>query len=890
MLRRGIFACLAVMWICLLATGYAAKNEDASEKPLRATLPNGLSVVVVRNSLAPVVSTVVNYRVGSNEAPDGFPGTAHALEHIMFRGSPGLSADQLAAITAAMGGMFDADTQQMVTQYFFTVPSEDLEVALHVEALRMSGILATDELWTQERGAIEQEVAQDLSNPDYVFYSKLLAAMFQGTPYAHDALGTRPSFDKTPAKMLKKFHDTWYVPNNATLVIVGDVEPQRALAQVKQFFGQIPKKEIPKRPTVRLQPVRSKTLNLTTDLPNGMAVASFRFPGSDSPDFAAAQVLADVLSSQRGSLYALVPQGKALSAGFSVNMWPQVGLGFATASFPKGGDGAALLKEVTEVLEGEVKGGVSADLVKAAKQREITEAELQKNSVSGLAMAWSQAVAVEGRQSPEDDVTAIQQVSVADVNRVARQYLRSEGMVTAILAPQASGAPVSAETFGGKESFAPTPNRPVKLPAWGKKALQRLSVPRSAVDPVVNTLTNGLKVIVQPEFVSDTVSVYGHVKNNPDLEAPKGQEGVDEILDQLFSFGTQSLDRIPFQKALDDIGADESAGTSFSLQVLPAHFERGVELLADNELRPALPESAFEVIQKQLSAAVAGRLQSPDYIMGRTLSTSLLPADDPSLREARPETVSSLTIKDVRNYYQHVIRPDLTTIVVIGRISPSEAKKVIEKYFGDWKANGPPPNTVLSPIPPNKPATLAVPDASRVQDQVTLASTVGLTRSNEDYYALELGNHVLGGAFYATRLYRDLRESTGLVYFVSSSFDVGKRRAFYRVDYACDPPNVSKVRSIVKRELKQMQSKPVSPAELHQAKSLVLREIPLSESSVESIASGFLYRATQDLPLDEPTLAAHRYLKLTAKQIKDAFAKWLRPEDLVQVSQGPSPQ
>ena len=142
---------------------------------LRATLDNGLRVVIVRNTLAPVVTTIVNYLVGSNEAPEGFPGMAHAQEHMMFRGSPGLSANQLADIIAAMGGMFNADTQQTVTQYFLTAPAEDLDVALHIEAIRMRGVLDSEKLWEQERGAIEQEVAQDLSSPEYVFYTKLLA-------------------------------------------------------------------------------------------------------------------------------------------------------------------------------------------------------------------------------------------------------------------------------------------------------------------------------------------------------------------------------------------------------------------------------------------------------------------------------------------------------------------------------------------------------------------------------------------------------------------------------------------------------------------------------------------------------------------------------------------
>jgi len=887
-----IWVILALAALLVLAPrAWSASNGNAQDEDvLRANLENGLRVVIIRNPLAPVVTTVVNYVVGSNEAPEGFPGTAHAQEHMMFRGSPGLSASQLANIAAAMGGSFNADTQQAVTQYMFTVPAEDLDVALHIEAIRMRGVLDTEELWNEERGAIEQEVAQDLSNPEYVFYTKLLAALFKDTPYAHDALGTKPSFDKTTGAMLKRFHNTWYVPNNAILVIVGDVRPQEALDKVKRLFGDIPAKEIPNRPAIHLQPPTPDRINLKTDRPYGLVSISLRMPGFDNPDYAAAKVLSDVLSSKRGSLYSLVPEGKALDTDFSMDTLPKSGLGYAIALFPRGSDATALVKEVRKILSEGVKNGFSADLVEAAKRRELTDAELEKNSVSGLAMEWSQALAVEGRQSPEEDMKAIQRVSVSDVNRVAKKYLDLNHAIVAILTPESSGQPTSSQAFGSKESFAPQNTTPVKLPAWAENALKQLSIPNSTIHPVVTTLSNGLRLIVQPESISNTVSVYGHIMNKPEMEVPKGQDGVDQVLDQLFSFGTTSLDRLNFQKALDDIGAYESAGTDFSLEVLTSYFDRGLQLLADNELHPALPESAFKTVRQQVAATVAGRLQSPNYLEERAMKIALFPKDDPTLRQATPATVSSLTIQDVRDYYKKAFRPDLTTIVVIGKITPEEAKARIEKYFGTWKARGPKPDTFLPPVPSNGPSVTAVPNVSRVQDKVILAETIGLNRSDPQYYALELGNHVLGGSFYATRLYQDLRERTGLVYYVSSSFDAGRTRMLYVVRYACDPANVSKARAIVEHNLRTMQTTPVPPDELQQAKALLLREIPLSESSVNSIAHGLISRIILDLPLNEPTLAAQQYMKLNAEQVKEAFKKWIRLDDIIQVTEGPSPR
>ena len=871
---------------------FIARAQAATESDItRATLKNGLRVVIVRNTLAPVVTTQLNYLVGSNEAPPGFPGMAHALEHMMFRGSPGLSAAQLSNLIAAMGGNFNANTQQVVTQYYFTVPASDLETALNIEAVRMRDVLSTAELWRQERGAIEQEVAQDLSNPEYLFYSRLLEKMFLGTPYAHDALGTRPSFQKTTGKMLKDFYKKWYVPNNAILVIVGDVDPPTALATVERLFEPIPRRTVPARPTIRLQPLKPATIEIDSDLAYGIAAVAYRLPGSKDPDFAAGIVLADTLDSRRGDLYRLAAEGKTISGGFDAVALPDAGFGYANATFPREQDSSALITEMKRIVADYVAKGFPAELVEATKRREVAEAEFRRNSISGLAAEWSQALAVEGRNSPDDDIEAIKKVTLGDVNRVAQKYLLNDNAVVVVMTPRESGEPV--ELQGGRaggESFAPKQTKSVPLPAWAKKTLSPLAIPTSTVDPKVTVLANGLRLIVQPETISDTVSVYGRVKNRAEIQVPPGKEGVDQLLDHLFSYGSVKLDRLAFQEALDEIGAKAETGTNFSLQVLPERFERGVELLADNLLRPAFPETAFKALQQRTRQAVAGQLQSPVYLSQRAFLQAIYPEKDPTLRQATPETVGSLKLEDVHAYYEKVFRPDLTTIVVIGKVTPDQAQAVIEKYFGAWKGAGPKPETDLPPVPRNKASASVVPDRSRVQDEVSLGQTFELTRQHPDYYALQLGLQVLSGGFYASRLYQDLRERTGLVYSIDARLQSGKTRSVFTVSYACDPGNVAKARALVERNLGDLQTKPVTSVELQQAKILLLRRIPLSESSIDGIVGGLLDRSMRDLPLDEPITSAKRYAAFTASDVQAAFAKWLKIEDLAQVVLGPNPQ
>jgi zinc protease len=545
---------------------------------------------------------------------------------------------------------------------------------------------------------------------------------------------------------------------------------------------------------------------------------------------------------------------------------------------------------MTKILAGYVKNGVPADLVDAAKKGELASAGFSRNSITNLAALWSQALAAEGRQSPDEMVEALQRVTVADVNRVAREYLQPEKTISATLKPSPSGEAVSSKGFGGGEKATSTPTKPVALPSWAEGAVKSLRVPPVNLHPSDVTLANGIRLIVQTERTSPTITLLGSIKSQTQLETPPGKEGVSDVLEGLFSYGTKSLDRLAFQKALDDIAASETAGPNFSLKVLKQYFSRGIELLADNELHPALPEDDFKVVQQQTDELSQGELQSPAYRSNRALVRGLLPSGDPLLRETTPGTVSALKYQDIQDYYAKTYRPDLTTIVVIGDITPDEARTVIEKSFGAWQATGSKPNVVLPSVPANKAVAMHVPDASRVQDSVDLAQQLEMNRFSPDYYALQLGNHVLGGGFYATRLYRDLRQKAGYVYNIDNSLQASETRANYSVDYGCDPQNVSKARVMVEQELIDMQKNNVTPAELQQAKALLLRQIPLAEASEDAVAGGFISRARIGLPLDEPTHAAQRYFTLSAEDVRAAFAKYISPANFVQVVRGPVPQ
>ena len=215
---------------------------------------------------------------------------------------------------------------------------------------------------------------------------------------------------------------------------------------------------------------------------------------------------------------------------------------------------------------------------------------------------------------------------------------------------------------------------------------------------------------------------------------------------------------------------------------------------------------------------------------------------------------------------------------------------MVERAFGDWKAQGAKPDVDYAAVPANKPGQLQVPDSSASQDSVQMAQTIDVTRNDPDRFALNLGNEVLGGGFYASRLYHDLRDTRGLVYNVGTSFDLGKNRSTYTVNFGADPDKVKAASAIVVQDLKQMQSTPESASALARAKGILLRQIPLGESSLGAIGGQLLQLSIEGKPLDAMTIAGEHYLKLTAPEVQHAYAKHIRPDDFVMAVKGPAPK
>ncbi len=882
--RLAFIATLALAALPALPLVAHAETTEVA----RATLSNGLRVIVVRNTLAPVVTMMLNYEVGSDE--QWIPGLAHATEHMMFRGSRTLSSSQLMEAVGITGGDFDADTQTNVTQYFFTMPSQYLDIGLRAERSRATGLLMSQNLWNQERGAITQEVQQDNSIALYRLFIKMQKRLIGGTPYDKNTLGTVTDFaNNVNSAQLLKFYHTWYHPNNAIYIIVGDVDPAATIARVRELFGDIPAAKLPARQPVRLTPLKGAVYHDVSDQPYTGVLLGYRFPGYESPDYAAGQILGDVLSSQRSSFGGLAFTGKALATQLFIQPYPKVGIAIAFAAVPITTPPQTIDGEMRGIIDDYQKTGVPADLVEAAKLREISQLEFNANSIEGQATQWSEAVAVQGLSSPDDMIAEFNKVTASDVNRVLRTYLDNKRAVAAYAVPKNAGGAISGGSMAKENNeIPPTSHEP--LPAWAQSVLAHLHVPEQTLAPADMTLSNGIRLIVQPEHISHTVVVAGQILNDPQVQEPPDQEGVADVAASLLPYGTTTYNRVALQAELDKIAATTTAGTDFGVEVLSSQFDRGVQLLADEELHPTFNATDFSIVRQQSVGEVTGEMTAPNHLAQIALGKALYPAGDPAQRFATPNSVGALTLADVRSWYTRAYRPDLTTIVVIGDTTPDAAKVIFQQYFGGWTAAGSKPNVDPPPAPPNAPSQVNVPATGRVQSSVRLVETVPLLRADPAWPQLQLANAVLTGGFYSSLLYHDLREVHGYAYAVSSRVTAGKVRATFSIDYACEPQNIVPAEALVKAVLAQLQGEPIEPDRLLRSKALLMGEVPIRESSYDGVTAQLLDYATLGLPLNQNVVDAQAELAATAQTVQGALAKYVRPNGFVRIVTGPGPR
>jgi zinc protease len=847
--------------------GVAFLPSDTSPLPLAApssavtqtTLPNGMRVILLPNALGPVATVLTEYGVGSDE--DTIPGIAHATEHMMFRGTSDVSATQFADIADRMGADYNAQTSNESTYYYFKIPSVYVDVALRLEADRMTGAAMRESDWESERKAIEQEVRAWQSRPAYAITLEL-GRLFYGekSPIAALPVGTIEGFNAMHAADIASFYHAWYHPNNATLIISGDIDTAQVLAKISQLFGRMPSVALPQRPDTALPPPAAATLRGSFEFPIGLSGLLYRTPGANDADYGASLIVLQVLNSGRGALADLSANGELLAAFDVGAALSESGAAFVVGVPPLTGstDGAADL--LSRTLANYRTAGLPSDLIASAKLKLLS--------------------------APHTVLENVAKVSDADVDRVFDTYYSPQHQITALLEPASLNAMPRIDAKGVEENVRYTPSADEPLPEWATPMLEApLTVPQVSKNESVFRLANGVRVVTVPESVSPAVVVKGKIDTEPVYFEPQGREGVASLTNELMRWGTTSYDRKAYEAETDAIAAHVDLGSTFGLTVTSEHFDRAMQLLADGMLHPAFPPAGFAVSKMKQLQALSAAEHLPAVHAAIAQDEALYAPGDPRRRRATVQSTAAISPADVRRWYAFAFRPDLTTISIVGDVSPSRARSIAQRYFGSWRPFGNRPSFNRASLPQRASTrqTITVTSPSLVQSQVTLEEVLPVRYGDPDYAALLLANTILSGEGTGSLLFKELRIRDGYVYSVDSKFDIDEGGATFSISYASDPKDVDLAQAAAVAILRRLQSVPLADVELERAKALLVASRILPLDSYEGIAGDALRRTADGETPAQTDAFWHRVLALTPVQLQGALRRELQPGAFVRV-------
>lgn len=881
-------ALLLAFLCCSFDAPVAAQNVSAQPVVASRTLGNGLRVLVVEDHAAPVVQTGVWYRFGSIYETAGKTGLAHALEHMMFRGSEHISASGLDDIVAHLGATMNAETNYDYTHFYFVMPSDKLGVALAIESDRMRHALIQESEWQVERGAVLSELDGDASSPFFSLLSAVRTAAYPNSAAGRTPVGVRSQVATAHASDIAKYYRTWYAPNNATLVVTGDVRAADVFALAQRDFGSISAKTLPARPSEHLTPATGKTADSQFPFPFEILDLSYAVPGDTEPGEPEISTLATLLNNQRAPFYkALVQSNVALAVNANADTQLHGGLLNVFIVLNPGhhaGEAQAIFQNTMDQI---LRSGFDPALVAATKKLTIAERVLDTDSVGGLASLVGYTYGVVGERVQDEDAR-LAAITPQSLLAAAQHYLAVPSVV-GHLSPNAQPPSGSSQktTAGANDDFSSrVPNGRIAMPKAVAVSIHTPTQARSKLLPVRFTLANGLTVLVATRTDRPTVSIRGVIDSAARFE-PDGKAGIARLASDVANFGTEHYDFNALRSTIDDLGGQITLGQTFSARGLASDLEPMLAVLADGERHPAFPQLFFTQERDQLANSVAQEQQVSGQAISHAMLQLLLDPSDPGLRFPSEQSVRALSVADALAYTRQYWRPDLTTVSIVGNVTPARARAAMEAAFGGWRADGPTPATREMALPqPHAAHSYIGTDSSQVF--IELGQAV-MPRTSEDYEAFALLAQILAGpGAFESRLMNEMRQKRGLVYSVSSRVDADRDRGDFIITLSAAPQKVASAVKFVRAQLLRLQSEPPSQLELTDAKARLVSGTLLSQESPSSELAQLNDLRLFGLPDTYYTTLNERYAHVTAADVQRVAKKYLRPDDLIEIYSGPA--
>jgi len=904
---KRLLSALSLLVLCAGAPATFAQPGAAAAVPQvrydKTTLPNGLEVILVEDHRLPIVAVNIWYHVGpANEAP-GLTGFAHLFEHMMFAGSRHLPrglADRLLEGAGATDSNGSTDYDR--TNYYDTVPSNQLELALWVHADRMGYLLDVldQTALSNQQDVVRNERRQSVENRPYGIVEETLNhALFPKThPYYAAVIGSHADIQNAKLADVRDFFKRYYGPNNASIVIAGDIDKAKTRALVAKYFGSFRRSAPVVHPQVATPPItRERRIVVPDRVELPRVYMAWLTPPAFQPGDAELEVTAQILAGGKSSrLYKslVYEQQIAQEASAAQNSNALTSTFIVDATARPGHDAAELETAIDAELKRLRDTGPSEQEIERARNTIETAmlTGIEKLGGTGLANQINQYNQYTGDPGylPKD-IERLRRVTAADVRRVAQAFLAPNARVIV------QGVPGKPDL--GPDVPTPPPPKASKTglsaginrdEPWRRSPPKPGPAPRFALPQGASfTLPNGLTVIHHPNPALPLVAAELVVKSGSDAN-PGDQPGLAGYTAQMLQEGTATRSAPRIADEVAQLGAFLGSAASndastVSLLALRSTFGQALDVLADVVLHPAFPTAEVERQRAARLGDLTQQRDDPALVAAVAAAGALYGANHPYGygQLGTEQAIRATTREDLVRFWRRHYLPGNAALVVTGDITLDELRALAEKRFGGWERA----DAAVSAVgdPEGSKARLVVVDKPGAPQTALRVTAIAAARRTQDYPAMQVMNAALGGLF-SSRINLNLREEKGYSYGVFSAFRYDRTPGPFTIAGSVRTDVTGPSVAEIFKEVNGMRDKPLPAPELAGARDSQVYSLPgrfeTNSGIVASLAETYVF----DLPADYWRTLPDRFRAVTAAQVQAAAQTWLKPDRLKVIAVG----
>jgi zinc protease len=909
--HRAAFSRLAAVglfcpWIAWLAL--SPRVVSAAELPKKSVtiegiteywLDNGLRILLFPDQSTSNVTVNLTVLVGSRHEGYGEAGMAHLLEHMLFKGTP--RHPDIPKALRDHGATFNGTTWVDRTNYHETMEGTDanLEFALRLEADRLVNSFVKREDLVSEMTVVRSEFEAGENDPQTILGQRMLSAAYAWHNYGKSTIGNRADIERVPIDRLQAFYKKYYQPDNCMLVVAGKFDEAKALNYIAKYFGALNKPARQLENTYTEEPAQDgeRRVVLRRVGKIGVVGAVYHIPSGAHPDFPALEVLTDLLTSEpSGRLYkALVPTKKASSVGGIAFSWHDPAVVEIIAQADRSASLDSLRDSMLDVLENVARAGITKDEVERAKRELLTRRERLMTKSNQIGVVLSEWAAMGDWRLFFLHRDRLNQVTLEDVVRVAREYFKSSNRTVGLYEPtekpeRAAIPPTPSlaallkdykghHALAAGEAFEPTP-------ANIERRVERL------------VLDSGLKVALLPKKTrGEAVTVQLTLRYGND-DSLAGHTSATQFLADMLERGTSRRSRQQIQDELARLGARLDAGgllgeATFQIEAKRRTLSEALTLLKEILREPAFPKDEFDILKREIRTGLEKSLTEPGALATRDLQRKLNPYPRANVRyvptvQESLDRLAAVTREEVVELYARQLGGQTGEMALVGDFDENAVRAQLQDIFAGWQA-AVPFRRIQRPAQTNVAGarhTIQTPDKANAF--YSAGELFAMTDSHPDFPALEIADFIFGGGSLSSRLGNRVRQREGLSYGVRSHFHADARdpMARFLVAAICNPANMDKVDKAISEELAKLLKQGIGEKELAEAKAAYLKQAKVLRARDETLAA-----ILADELFNERTFAYYSELEnkiasLTPDQVNAAVRKHIDPAKLVVIHAG----